>query len=154
MSASRTMTSNSIDLNKYMNKTVRNTQKLHLFRSCQLTMTQFCGHTTMHGYKYLIEKRRHPVEKCVPIIYLDYIVSKKFRQTFVYRFIWLIFLAVTVMWASYIAFTSWQSYKDKPTVTSLQTQRHPIWEVPFPSVCICSINRISKRSALQYANEL
>lgn len=80
--------------------------------------------------------------------------ENKYSMHFGYSFVWFVFLAGTVILSSYISFTTWQAYKDKPTVTSLQSQRHPIWEVPFPTVSICSINRISKLSAMQYAEEL
>lgn len=34
-----------------------------LLRSIRLTVVEFCEHTTLHGYKYLIQTRRHPLER-------------------------------------------------------------------------------------------
>lgn len=138
-------------------------RKLQILNAIQLTMTQFCEHTTLHGYKYLIEKRRHPVERYVADIYnLFYNCNCTLFITAIhivlcvysFRFVWMIFLICTVVMASYISFTSINEHVEKPTVTSLQSQRYPIWEVPFPAVCICTINRISKRAARGYAQEL
>lgn len=68
--------------------------------------------------------------------------------------VWFLVIAATVCFAVCISMHSWALYTENPTVTSLQSQRYPVWMVPFPTVSVCSINRISRQAAKQYAAEL
>ncbi|XP_048509629.1 uncharacterized protein LOC105687428 [Athalia rosae] len=36
----------------------------------------------------------------------------------------------------------WQRFQQTPTVTTIDTTSHPIWELAFPSVTICNFNKI------------
>lgn len=36
----------------------------------------------------------------------------------------------------------WERYETTPTVTMIETTSFPIWNVPFPAVTICNINKI------------
>lgn len=56
--------------------------------------------------------------------------------------------------AGYILFFALDGFVSKPTFTSLETLDHPTWEIPFPAVAICSVNKISRRAAMEYAFEL
>lgn len=63
-------------------------------------------------------------------------------------------LSTSIGLAVTISLFSQSVFSVKPTVTSLQSQRHPVWDVDFPTVSMCSINRISKREARKFAAEL
>lgn len=36
----------------------------------------------------------------------------------------------------------WQRFQSTPTITTVETYYHPIWNVPFPAVTICNINKV------------
>lgn len=42
----------------------------------------------------------------------------------------------------------------KPVYTQLKSVKYPISNVPFPAIGICSVNKISKKSAIKYAKYL
>lgn len=70
------------------------------------------------------------------------------------RVSWFAILLATLFLSVYVAMNGWLDFIDNPTYTSLKSVQHPIWKVPFPAVCICSVNRISRQEAMNYANEL
>lgn len=43
---------------------------------------------------------------------------------------------------------------DNPTITTLESQSHSVYELQFPGVAICQSNKISKRYAEAYADYL
>ncbi|XP_070137546.1 pickpocket protein 28 isoform X1 [Drosophila bipectinata] len=69
------------------------------------------------------------------------------------RFFWLVFhiTALSVL----IAFL-WGTYTNEQDalVTTMYHPLYPIWKVEFPAISICTVNRISRRAAWQYAQEL
>lgn len=42
----------------------------------------------------------------------------------------------------------------KPVYTQLKSVKHSVSNVPFPSVALCPVNKISKKAAARYAEEL
>lgn len=61
---------------------------------------------------------------------------------------------VAVCAAVYIFLHAWQNFARQPTFTTLHSVKHPIWRVPFPAVSVCSANKISRKAARLYAEEL
>lgn len=56
--------------------------------------------------------------------------------------------AVIMMRLVYIRFVN------NPTITTIDTTNHPIWEVPFPSVTLCNINKVHAPSASNITKQL
>nr|CAI5868401.1 unnamed protein product [Callosobruchus analis] len=48
----------------------------------------------------------------------------------------------------------WSDYLDTPTIVSYSGSNVPIQNVYFPGVAICNINKISKKKAMEYAEEI
>lgn len=48
----------------------------------------------------------------------------------------------------------WIRFVINPTITTIDTTNHPIWEVPFPSVTICNINKVHAPSAENVTRQL
>ncbi|KAH8294958.1 hypothetical protein KR018_004738, partial [Drosophila ironensis] len=69
------------------------------------------------------------------------------------RFFWFVFhiTALSVL----IAFL-WGTYTNEQDalVTTMYHPLYPIWKVEFPAISVCTLNRISRRAAWQYAQEL
>lgn len=36
----------------------------------------------------------------------------------------------------------WKRFQTTPTITTVETNNYPIWNVPFPGVTICNINKV------------
>lgn len=54
----------------------------------------------------------------------------------------------------FIFWHAWQNFTNQPTFTTLQSVKYPIWRVPFPAVSVCSVNKISRKAARAYAEEM
>lgn len=48
----------------------------------------------------------------------------------------------------------WQRFELKPTITRVETNFYPIWNVPFPSVTICNINKVYRPATLNITKQL
>lgn len=106
--------------------------QIGLWDALKMTICEFFKHSVFHGYKYLVEPR---------LSFLD-------------KLCWAIVLVFTLLFSVYIATSGVLNFNENPTFTSLQSQQYPTSKVPFPAVCVCSINKISRKAALEYAEEL
>ena len=43
---------------------------------------------------------------------------------------------------AYIIYPVYEKYQNSPTVTTVSETNHPVWNINFPAVTICSNNRI------------
>lgn len=92
----------------------------------------FCKVTSLHGYIHTVKKEYHPFER-----WLWVVVS----------FIALV-TAVILLWISY----NWTS--ETPTTTVIESTNYPTYNLPFPAVTICGMNKISKSLAFQIAKDM
>lgn len=46
----------------------------------------------------------------------------------------------------YLSLLQWKSYQENMVERYLDTVSHPIWNLPFPSVTICSYNLVYKKN--------
>lgn len=79
---------------------------------------------------------------------------RNFNKLLYYRLMWICIQIIAVSSAIYILLDSWFSFTKNPTFTTLVSQQYPIWDLSYPAISICSINKISRAAALDYANEL
>ncbi|XP_053663721.1 pickpocket protein 11-like [Anopheles marshallii] len=42
---------------------------------------------------------------------------------------------------------AWMRFRTTPTITTIETMTYPIWNIPFPAVTVCNINKIDLRKA-------
>lgn len=42
----------------------------------------------------------------------------------------------------------WQKWEDSPVLMSLDSNRYPLKNIPFPAVTICNVNKVSKKRLL------
>ncbi|XP_055842352.1 pickpocket protein 28-like isoform X2 [Episyrphus balteatus] len=68
--------------------------------------------------------------------------------------LWIPFLLTGVVAAAYITSHCLLYFELNPTVTYVNSFRHPVAEVPFPGISICSVNKISKRAVEEYARNI
>lgn len=83
---------------------------------------EFCLETSLHGLKYMGQQKRHIFE----------------------RFFWLAaFLASTIA-ATILIWGIWNDYQDMPIITVFSPTETTLDDVPFPSVTVCSVNKLQK----------
>lgn len=76
-----------------------------------------------------------------PIQYIKY-CTKSTQKCFL-----IITLFILLAFGIYLSALQWQSYQENMVERYLDTVSHPIWDVPFPSVTICSYNVVYKKHA-------
>lgn len=64
------------------------------------------------------------------------------------RVLWFLSCIAGIMCAVIMGSLVWRRFKINPTITTIATTNHPIWEVPFPSVTICNINKVYAPNAV------
>uniref|UniRef100_A0A6P7F4N0 Sodium channel protein Nach-like n=1 Tax=Diabrotica virgifera virgifera TaxID=50390 RepID=A0A6P7F4N0_DIAVI len=93
---------------------------------------QFCLNTALHGYRFIILPKR---------IFLE-------------KFFWTIICLLALITALALLCVAYLSFQEKPTVTVTDTSHYPIWHYHFPAVTICDYNKISRKKAMAFANEI
>jgi hypothetical protein len=63
-------------------------------------------------------------------------------------------LALCLLAAIGMVWIEWSRNDTRPTLIALDTSHYPIWNIDFPAVTLCGINRIKKSRALTFSNEL
>ncbi len=76
--------------------------------------------TSIHGVKYTCEPGRASVE----------------------RLLWVLLCAGSVVLTVAFMAPQYQKWRYSPTITSIETTNHPIWNIDFPAVTVCSNNKV------------
>jgi amiloride-sensitive sodium channel len=69
------------------------------------------------------------------------------------RTLWAVVLVLCFVAAIVMVWFEWGRNDISPTLTALDTSHYPIWNIDFPAVTLCGINRIRKSKAHTLANE-
>lgn len=97
-----------------------------------ITLKEFCASTGQHAYVFIFN----------PLIRLYE------------KLLWLLVLVIAISFSLYVVLNTWFDYKTNPTFTMIISTQHPISEIKFPGISICSNNKISKQRAVAYSKEL
>ncbi|KAK2582164.1 hypothetical protein KPH14_004522 [Odynerus spinipes] len=92
----------------------------------------YCEHSALVGYKYLTEPGR----------------------TWIERIIWMAVHVSIICILAYFVIGAYHAFTTVPMVTSVESDHYPTTRISFPAVAICSINRISRRSAVKMATDV
>lgn len=96
------------------------------------SLKEFFAKTSVHAYHYLVEPNRLAVEKAM----------------------WIILHMTLSVTAVYLVLYAWSRFTDNPTITTLESQHHSVFNLDYPAVAICSNNKISRTYAENYADFL
>ena len=107
-------------------------KRLKVARAFGKSFKEFLTKTSVHAYHYLVEPNRNSIEKSMWII---------------------IHLAMSIS-AIYIVLFAWSRFTANPTITTLESQHHSIFDLDYPAIAICSNNKISRTYAENYADFL
>jgi hypothetical protein len=69
------------------------------------------------------------------------------------RTLWAVVLVLCLLAAIGMVRIEWSRNDTSPTLIALDTSHYPIWNIDFPAVTFCGINRIQKSRALILSKE-
>lgn len=92
-------------------------------------VNNFCAVTSLHGYVHTVNKDYRPFE----------------------RWLWLLLSFSALVTAIILLWISWNWTAETPTTTVIESTNHPTYNLPFPSVTVCGMNKISKTKAFEIA---
>lgn len=92
----------------------------------------FCSVTSLHGYVHTIQKDYHPFE----------------------RYLWLLLSFFALIAAIILLWISWNWNAETPTTTVIESTNYPTFNLPFPSITICNMNKISRQAAMDMAKSM
>ncbi|KAK5641661.1 hypothetical protein RI129_010208 [Pyrocoelia pectoralis] len=79
--------------------------------------TEYCDNSTIHGLKFIGERKRSIIEKVW----------------------WIIFVTVSLYLCATMIKTTYNKWMNSPVIVSFATSETPIWEIPFPAITICPL---------------
>lgn len=82
---------------------------------CSDFFYDFCQNSTIHGIKFMGDRKRHLAE----------------------RLWWLIAFLVSVFWCARLMLNVWERWDRSPVIVTFAERPTPIWQIPFPAVTIC-----------------
>ncbi|XP_021941869.1 sodium channel protein Nach-like isoform X2 [Zootermopsis nevadensis] len=68
-------------------------------------------------------------------------------DTLVFRTLWTLMCAMGLVGAVVLINKVWTQYSTSPTITSIESTHYPIWNIPFPAVTICQVNKVHLSAA-------
>ncbi|XP_046490649.1 sodium channel protein Nach isoform X1 [Neodiprion pinetum] len=92
----------------------------------------YCENSSLNGCKYFTEPGRHWLE----------------------RTIWVFLYTMTICGAAYVVFDVYADYKRSPIITTEDNDPYPTSNVAFPALALCTLNRISYKSASSLAESI
>ena len=81
----------------------------------------FTSNSTVHGVKYLGERRRHWSE----------------------RAFWIIAFLISVTGCSILIYKIYNKWQLSPVIVSFAEKSTPVWEIPFPAITICPETKVT-----------
>nr|XP_012232562.1 PREDICTED: sodium channel protein Nach-like [Linepithema humile] len=92
----------------------------------------YCQYSSISSFKYLVDS----------------------KKTWIERILWVIIHCVTICTLIFMVCISYTEYKESPILTSIDSDSHRTTDLDFPGIAICTINRISRQSATELANDI
>lgn len=107
-------------------------RRLKVWPAFWKSIKEFLSTTYMHSYHYLADIDRKTPEKLM----------------------WLALHITMLTIALNVVMIAWSRFTDNPTITTLESQHHSIYSIPFPGIAVCPTAKISKIRAEEYADFL
>ena len=70
------------------------------------------------------------------------------------RIAWAVIVLTATVTSIVLLYVSWHWNAETPTATVIESTHYAIWNVPFPAVTVCSMNKISKSGAKVLASRM
>lgn len=95
-------------------------------------LRDLCQATALHGYSQIVREGYNPLE----------------------RTLWVLAVSTAFVTAVVLLWISWTWNAETPTVTVIESTNYATWNLPFPAVTICNLNKISASKALERAQAM
>ncbi|XP_053949507.1 sodium channel protein Nach isoform X2 [Anastrepha ludens] len=109
---------------------------LKLYETFQIafkeTAMEYLQNASLNGFHLLYYVRRHKYQ----------------------RLLWCVFLMAGIICGNYVTLGSVFEILKEPTVTTLESSQYSVQKVPFPSLEICSVNKMSRSAVNAYIEEM
>lgn len=153
----------TIDLRRHLSP-----RKKSFFGTLLHTTKKFCRQTTIHGLKNIVESideleiasSRYKWKHCIPTILKDPKNCRSIicRSQRIFKFIKSMFWTLTFL-ASYgfavnLMYIVWRRNDSTPFITTIESTSYPIWNVPFPAVTVCNINKVYRPATIKIKTKL
>lgn len=103
-----------------------------VYRWMSKSFRDFCKSTALHGYGYIVQED-----------------NTKWEKIF-----WILLIVSATVAAIVLLYISWIWNSETPTVTVIESTHYPTWNIPFPAITICSMNKISRARAFSLAQRM
>ncbi|XP_076658777.1 sodium channel protein Nach [Halictus rubicundus] len=110
----------------------RRVKKSRFWKTLAKYMKLYCRYTKLVGFRYFVEA----------------------RTSWFDRLLWGMLYAIAVPAMIYTIYEGYMDIMQNPCFNTVETEQMDTQDLDFPGVSICSINRISRRAAMEIANEL
>lgn len=138
---------------------VRNDSLPEMFKS---TTAKFCKESSLHGLKNIAYSMQ---TRAISKLYFwitaqdaRYFIEPIFRSQRLARLIsvliWSVSLVLGICFASVLMQLAWDKFQTNPTITTIETNTYPIWNLRFPAVTICNINKVFAPAAANFSQRL
>lgn len=107
-------------------------QHLSVYAAVVKTSYEFYNNTSLNGFKLLYANRNFKLLNSL----------------------WSLVLVTVISFSVYVCISLWDSFMRNPTIITLENEDFKIWNTPFPAIGICSVNKLSAKSAIEYSKVL
>lgn len=70
------------------------------------------------------------------------------------RIVWIFIVTISLIASIVLLRISWMWNSEYPVVTVIESTHYATWNIPFPAVTFCNLNKISMSAAMQFASTL
>lgn len=122
-----------------------------LWQSFVTVFTLFLSTTSLHGVKHIVtwtsNKTYRSIEKNYGLVIGNTGLNKRLQYRSIFQSsLWIIVTTVGLLFSIYLMLLVWIRFQTQPTVTTVETINYPIWDVPFPAVTVCNINKVQRKN--------
>lgn len=132
-------------------------ETIPLLQAFSMTTASFCKQSSLHGFKNVI----NDIEDIETSPSKSDLICDK-RKThdsqitncrthkmsqFFSLMVWIVVCTLSLIFAVALMLLVYQRFRTTPTITTIETNNFPIWNVNFPAVTICDINKVHRSAA-------
>lgn len=122
-----------------------NVKDNYLVQALSQTTLAFCQETTLHGMKYVVQD--------IQELGSTFSRQRRLRKLISLSF-WSVACVMGAVFAIVLMGLVWDRFQTTPTITTVETNNYPIWNVPFPAVTVCNINKVYAPAARNITDKL
>lgn len=94
------------------------------FQAAKAIIHEYCDYSTIHGIRYLGEKKRPCLE----------------------RLFWVSVFLLSICTCFKLTLNIWDKWNNNPVIVSFAEKSTPVWQIPFPSVTVCAETKARQRA--------